>query len=186
MQSAVGAHTDAGHRGQWAEQQQGAEPRRLLPFLAHLRDDVSPPERVSAALLAIATQRSDSVFKRSLKGHLWNKELLSVWRGSLYFIICCLSDAAGNVTPDNTVVLRPVSPERTDAPLPVALKELDPETLRSGLRDFLQELREAQRERVTHCTISHHDNYTYSIHTSGQECSVYSKFCRLKTLLELK
>lgn len=83
------------------------------------------------------------------------------------------------MTPDNTVVLRPVSPERTDAPLPVALKELDPETLRSGLRDFLQELREAQRERVTHCTISYHDNYTYSIHTGGQECSVYYKFCRL-------
>lgn len=55
---------------------------------------------------------------------------------------------AGNVTPDNTIVLRPLSPERTDAPLPVALPELDPETLRSGLRDFLQELREAQRGRV--------------------------------------
>ncbi len=61
MQSAVGAHADTGHRGQWAEQQQGAEPSRLLPFFADLRDDVSPPERVSAALLAIATQRSDSV-----------------------------------------------------------------------------------------------------------------------------
>lgn len=56
---------------------------------------------------------------------------------------------AGNVTPDNTVVLRPVSPERTDTPLPVAPPELDPETLRSGLRDFIQELREAQRDRVT-------------------------------------
>lgn len=55
---------------------------------------------------------------------------------------------AGNITPENTVVLSPLSPERTDAPLPVAPPELDPETLRSGLRDFLQELRDAQRERV--------------------------------------
>lgn len=55
---------------------------------------------------------------------------------------------AANVTPDNTIVLRPLSPERTDAPLPVAQPELDPETLRSGLRDFLKELREAQRGRV--------------------------------------
>lgn len=60
-----------------------------------------------------------------------------------------LSDVAGNITPDNILMLRPLSPERTDAPLPVAPPELDPETLRSGLRDFLQELRDAQRERVT-------------------------------------
>lgn len=62
--------------------------------------------------------------------------------------MCALSDVAGNITPDNTVMLRPLSPERTDAPLPVALPELDPETLRSGLRDFMQELRVAERERV--------------------------------------
>lgn len=41
MQPAVGAHAYAGHRGQWAEQQQGAEPDRLLPFLSDLGDDVS-------------------------------------------------------------------------------------------------------------------------------------------------
>ena len=41
-----------------------------------------------------------------------------------------------------------VSPERGDTPLPIPLPELDPETLRGRLRDFLQELREAQRERV--------------------------------------
>lgn len=58
------------------------------------------------------------------------------------------------MTPDNTIMLRPVSPERTDAPLPVAPPELDPETLRSGLRDFLLELREAQRDRVMLSTIT--------------------------------
>lgn len=41
-----------------------------------------------------------------------------------------------------------MSPERGDTPLPLPQPELDPDTLRSDLRDFLQELREAQRERV--------------------------------------
>uniref|UniRef100_A0A8C7KRB4 Rootletin-like n=1 Tax=Oncorhynchus kisutch TaxID=8019 RepID=A0A8C7KRB4_ONCKI len=52
-------------------------------------------------------------------------------------------------TPDNTLgCSRPISPEQGDTPLPMPLPELDPETLRCGLRDFLQELREAQRDRV--------------------------------------
>lgn len=41
-----------------------------------------------------------------------------------------------------------MSPERGNTPLPLPQPELDPDTLRSDLRDFLQELREAQRERV--------------------------------------
>lgn len=52
-------------------------------------------------------------------------------------------------TPDNTLGSGAVSPERGDTPLPLPQPELDPDTLRSDLRDFLQELREAQRERVT-------------------------------------
>lgn len=51
-------------------------------------------------------------------------------------------------TPDNTLGSGAVSPERGDTPLPQS--ELDPDSLRSGLRDFLQELRDAQRERVAH------------------------------------
>ncbi|KAG7252127.1 hypothetical protein CRUP_001415, partial [Coryphaenoides rupestris] len=50
-------------------------------------------------------------------------------------------------TPDNTFGSGAISPERGDTPLPLPLPELDPEALRSGLRDFLQELRQAQRER---------------------------------------
>lgn len=49
-------------------------------------------------------------------------------------------------TPD--ITLGSVSPERGDTPLPLPQPELDPDTLRSDLRDFLQELREAQRDRV--------------------------------------
>uniref|UniRef100_A0A673XCW3 Ciliary rootlet coiled-coil, rootletin n=1 Tax=Salmo trutta TaxID=8032 RepID=A0A673XCW3_SALTR len=57
----------------------------------------------------------------------------------------------GSSTPDNTLgCSRPISPEQGDTPLPMPLPELDPETLRCGLRDFLQELREAQRDRVLH------------------------------------
>lgn len=52
-------------------------------------------------------------------------------------------------TPDNTLGPRAGSPERGDTPLPLPQLELDPDNLRSDLRDFLQELREAQRERVT-------------------------------------
>lgn len=52
-------------------------------------------------------------------------------------------------TPDNTLGPRAGSPERGDTPLPLPQPELDPDSLRSDLRDFLQELREAQRERVT-------------------------------------
>ncbi|MEQ2179070.1 hypothetical protein GOODEAATRI_020816, partial [Goodea atripinnis] len=48
-------------------------------------------------------------------------------------------------TPDNTLGSGAVSPERCDTPLPQS--ELDPDFLRSGLRDFLQELRDAQREK---------------------------------------
>lgn len=33
--------------------------------------------------------------------------------------------------------------------MPLLQSELDSETVRSGLRDFLQELRDAQKERVT-------------------------------------
>lgn len=51
-------------------------------------------------------------------------------------------------TPDNASGSGAVSPERGDTPLPLPHLELDPETLRSGLRDFLQELRDAHRERV--------------------------------------
>lgn len=51
-------------------------------------------------------------------------------------------------TPDNTLGSGAVSPERGDTPLPQS--ELDPDSLRSGLRDFLQELRDAQRERVAY------------------------------------
>lgn len=54
--------------------------------------------------------------------------------------------ASGNS--DRSAGSRPVSPDRGDAPLPLPLPELDPETLRCGLRDFLQELRDAQRDRV--------------------------------------
>lgn len=35
--------------------------------------------------------------------------------------------------------------------MPPAQPELDPDTLRSGLRDFLQELRDAHRQRVNDC-----------------------------------
>lgn len=41
-----------------------------------------------------------------------------------------------------------MSPDRGDTPLPLPQPELDPDTLRSGLKDFLQELRDAQKERV--------------------------------------
>uniref|UniRef100_A0A8C7GH56 Ciliary rootlet coiled-coil, rootletin n=1 Tax=Oncorhynchus kisutch TaxID=8019 RepID=A0A8C7GH56_ONCKI len=54
----------------------------------------------------------------------------------------------GGSTPDNTLgCSRQISPERGDTPLPMPLPELDPETLRCGLRDFLQELRDSRRER---------------------------------------
>ncbi|MBN3300756.1 CROCC protein, partial [Amia calva] len=46
-------------------------------------------------------------------------------------------------TPERSPGSRPPSPERSDAPPP----NLDPELVRSGLRDFVQELRETQRER---------------------------------------
>lgn len=52
-------------------------------------------------------------------------------------------------TPDNTLGSAAVSPERGNTPVPLPQPELDPDSLRSDLRDFLQELREAQRERVT-------------------------------------
>lgn len=52
-------------------------------------------------------------------------------------------------TPDNTLGSGAASPERGNTPLPLPQPELDPDTLRSDLRDFLQELREAQKERVT-------------------------------------
>lgn len=51
-------------------------------------------------------------------------------------------------TPDNTLGSGAVSPERGDTPVPLPQSELDSETVRSGLRDFLQELRDAQKERV--------------------------------------
>lgn len=62
----------------------------------------------------------------------------------LYFIY---AEFRGS-TPDNTLGSGAVSPDRVETPLPLSLSELDPETLRSGLRDFLQELRDAQKERV--------------------------------------
>uniref|UniRef100_A0A3P9BZZ5 Ciliary rootlet coiled-coil, rootletin n=1 Tax=Maylandia zebra TaxID=106582 RepID=A0A3P9BZZ5_9CICH len=47
-----------------------------------------------------------------------------------------------------------VSPERGDTPVPLLQSELDSETVRSGLRDFLQELRDAQKERDdVHCQL---------------------------------
>lgn len=52
-------------------------------------------------------------------------------------------------TPDITLASVATSPERGDTSLPLPQPELDPDTLRSDLRDFLQELREAQRERVS-------------------------------------
>lgn len=51
-------------------------------------------------------------------------------------------------TPDNTLGSSAASPERGNTPLPLPQPELDPDTLRNDLRDFLQELREAQKERV--------------------------------------
>lgn len=52
-------------------------------------------------------------------------------------------------TPDNTLGSGAVSPDGGETPLPLPQLELDSDTLRSGLRDFLQELRDAQKERVT-------------------------------------
>lgn len=52
-------------------------------------------------------------------------------------------------TPDITFVSTAPSNERAETSLPLPQPELDPDTLRSDLRDFLQELREAQRERVS-------------------------------------
>ncbi|TTV75068.1 Rootletin [Bagarius yarrelli] len=57
-------------------------------------------------------------------------------------------DKSSKSSPDNTSISCPLSPERGDTPIPLMQPDLDPETLRSGLRDFLQELREAQRERT--------------------------------------
>lgn len=51
-------------------------------------------------------------------------------------------------TPDITFVSMASSNEKAETSLPLPQPELDPDTLRSDLRDFLQELREAQRERV--------------------------------------
>lgn len=52
-------------------------------------------------------------------------------------------------TPDITFVSTASSNEKAEMSLPLPQPELDPDTLRSDLRDFLQELREAQRERVS-------------------------------------
>ena len=69
---------------------------------------------------------------------------ISVKKTRVLFLF--VADFRGS-TPDNALGLRPLSPEKGDTPMP--LPELDPETLRCGLRDFLQELRDAQRDRVT-------------------------------------
>lgn len=52
-------------------------------------------------------------------------------------------------TPDITFVSTATTSERGETSLPLPQSELDPDTLRSDLRDFLQELREAQRQRVS-------------------------------------
>lgn len=51
-------------------------------------------------------------------------------------------------TPDITFVSTATTSERGETSLPLPQSEMDPDTLRSDLRDFLQELREAQRQRV--------------------------------------
>lgn len=51
-------------------------------------------------------------------------------------------------TPDITFVSTATASERGETSLPLPQSEMDPDTLRSDLRDFLQELREAQRQRV--------------------------------------
>lgn len=51
-------------------------------------------------------------------------------------------------TPDTTLNSGAASPERGELALSLLQPELDPDTLRSDLRDFIQELRETQRERV--------------------------------------
>lgn len=51
-------------------------------------------------------------------------------------------------TPDTTLNSGAASPDRGELALPLLQPELDPDALRSDLRDFIQELRETQRERV--------------------------------------
>lgn len=51
-------------------------------------------------------------------------------------------------SPDTTLNSGAASPERAELTLPLPQPEMDPDALRSDLRDFIQELRETQRERV--------------------------------------
>lgn len=70
-------------------------------------------------------------------------------------------------TPDNTIGSGTASPERGITPLPLPQPELDNETLRSGLRDFIQELRDAQKERVT------------ALHTQQKYCMYHDMWCEV-------
>lgn len=76
-----------------------------------------------------------------------------------------------------------MSPERGDTPLPLPQPELDPDTLRSDLRDFLQELREAQRERVKECS-ARKTNHSLNIHNHSRIflCLYGSSLCLLLIL----
>lgn len=91
---------------------------------------------------------------------------------NLYFIFAEIRVS----TPDNTLSSGAVSPERGNTPLPLPQPELDPDTLRGDLRDFLQELREAQRERVTGKKVNIYNNPRIF------SCLCGSSFCLLLIL----